>query len=90
MVTVYMIWREMYMNGVLIIGIQITQVTHQSTTRWGRRLDQNECCGADLSSAQQDATSMQTPSGWIAAKTAIRLIGTTTSAFDVSQDCLKK
>ena len=77
----YMIWPVTFMSGVRI-GMEITTVTPPLRTRQGRTTAQAGCYGVVLGAAGRAAY------GWLAAATAIRMLGAAATAFDVCQDCL--
>ncbi len=75
----YMIWPVTFMSGVRI-GMEITTVTPPLRTRQGRTTAQAGCYGVVLGAAGRAAY------GWLAAATAIHMLGAAATAFDVCQD----
>ena len=75
-----MIWPVTFMSGVKIGMALTTTVTPPLRTRQGRTTAQAGCCGVVLGAAGRAAY------GWLAAATAIRMLGAAATAFDVCQD----
>ena len=75
-----MIWRVTFGNGVRIGMERTIIVVHQLRIRQGRTQAPGGCCGVVIGST------LLATCGWLTATTTVRLVGTTTTGFDVCQD----
>ena len=76
--------RGMYMNGGRIGMTKTTTATYQLRTHQDRAPTHPGCCEVDLG-----ITRLMT-CAWLPASTAVQLISTATTGFDVRQDRIKK
>ena len=79
-----MVWRGMYMNDGRIGMTKTTTATYQLRTHQDRALTHPGCCEVGLG-----ITRLMT-CAWLPASTAVQLISTATTGFDVRQDRIKK